>query len=131
MNKGTCIHFTGIQHEYCNAGRCYDTQLGSNGLPPCLKRMAASYGKIAPECPDYQDPTSEQIAAYESEAKAHNALLFKAEPICREIKQAYRGKSWRGKRECPGCGKTLYLEHRPNGHMTVNCETEGCIRFIE
>jgi len=130
MKLGTCIFFTGIQNEICKAGRRYETQSGGKFIP-CLKHMAASQGKETNPCDGYTDPTAEQLASYEAYADEQRQRMQKVAPLCRTIKHDHAGHYWRGNATCPNCGRNIRLEHRPNGHMTVACDTVDCCSFIE
>jgi hypothetical protein len=53
------------------------------------------------------------------------------EKALRPIRALHNGKSWSGTIPCPACSGKLHLQHRPNGHMTISCETEACVHWIE
>ena len=90
-----------------------------------------------PTCPDFTDPTDEQI---EADRKALDAVIERMEkltPVIRKFKDANRlpGGTWRGnktKETCPCCGKGLHMHISSyNGHVMGQCETEGCVSWME
>jgi hypothetical protein len=131
MHKaGTCIHFNGIQNKTCDAGIAYDSLNFPDGkthtrILPCLQRLAneASQRTRKPiaECPQRLEPTAQQIAESAAEVKA---------AIARDLKI----KGYRGLHDCPGCGgkQTLHISlASSNNHSRGQCETAGCVAWIE
>jgi len=93
--------------------------------------MAKETLKETETCPLYTEPTPEQIAAEDADMAAFMNRFYKIEPLCRAIKRDHEGQSYRCNTVCPNCGAALFLEHRPNGHMSAKCETPDCCSFIE
>lgn len=122
---GRCIHFTGIQNKTCKAGVSYDS---FDGVLPCITVADARL------CEKYQDPTPEQIA--ESKA-AHDASMERF----RTVMMGIRGwRTWTKKNrvakqeviECPACKGRLHLSQAAyNGHVHGQCETKGCVSWME
>jgi|APSaa5957512622_1039677.scaffolds.fasta_scaffold58476_2 hypothetical protein len=57
-------------------------------------------------------------------------VILEARPAIEEkIKET---DEWHGEIECPVCGKQLsYSKCKGNGHIHGNCETKGCLRWME
>lgn len=71
MRAGTCIHFRGIQHTTCSAGiTMLDVRDASQPGPyrwPCMTIAGREQFK---NCASYQEPTAEEIAAWEAKLNA-------------------------------------------------------------
>jgi hypothetical protein len=64
--------------------------------------------------------------------KASIERFMKAGPIVSEVKREHRGQNWKGVKPCPVCGGNLHLTHASyNGHVWGQCETKGCLSWIE
>jgi hypothetical protein len=148
MQTGCCKHFTGSYHNtHCQAGVCYrdvttepDRMEGSLLRLACFSRMdrlGSSAEQIAEfekrgTCEKYQEPTAEEIAAYEAEMKAHMDKYMLVTPLINEVKREHKGKGWTGVKECPVCKGELRMSHSSyNGHVHGRCETEGCLAWME
>jgi hypothetical protein len=87
---GKCVHFRGIQHATCEAGIVMLSVRDASHLGPyvwpCLPPMKP--GQLRTTCPQYREPTPEEIAADEA------ALQARLEEM--------RGQAERG--ECSNCG---------------------------
>lgn len=152
MRHGTCIHFNGVMNDRCKRGVSYEVMWPS-GPKPCIQFMHKSarggtYLKPGEEpaetkpfpgadkakpCPLYQEPTSEAVQADMEAFEAARARTFAA------IKVA---DTWRVKPkpaedrfevvECPVCNGRLHLRQSAyNGHVHGNCETDGCVSWME
>jgi hypothetical protein len=52
--------------------------------------------------------------------------------IIKRVKSEHRGNDWRGLEMCPKCNGDLYMGHsKQNGHTWGECETEGCLKWVE
>ena len=86
-----CIHFTGIQSNYCDAGVVYrDIWDNSRRLPCILDSGSTSV------CPHLQPPTQEQVALYEQQMQ---------ETLNQLLADMQNGI-------CPHCGKKLEWEQQ-------------------
>lgn len=141
---GTCIHFNGVQNNTCDAGIAYDSlSTGPDGteyarLIPCLKRLAAEgyqrTGRPIAECPQYLEPTPQQIAESEAASRAALERDLKVIPLINSLKAVHHGKGYRGVHDCPACGGkgTLHIAlAASNNHSRGRCETAGCVAWIE
>jgi hypothetical protein len=53
-------------------------------------------------------------------------------PLISEVKRNHKGKNWQGVVTCPVCKGRLRLSHAAyNGHVWGQCETEGCVSWME
>jgi hypothetical protein len=138
MNPGTCIHFTGIQHDFCKLS--YEYKKLDSPLP-CIRSYKRQFpkeqrGQQEPtahsDCIGYQAPTPEQIAEDELHIKEVMARMDLIMAAVRPFRDANKGKSARGLIECPVCKGKLHLQIAAcNGHVWGKCETEGCMSWME
>lgn len=78
------------------------------------------------ECPDFTEPTPEQIAEREREM----AMIFAAAIAARALIEG-DGKDY-GDVECPKCqGVIDYTKSSVNGHVCARCRTPDCLFFME
>lgn len=151
MKQGTCKHYAGDFHNtHCAAGVCYkdvttepENRLGIAFRKPCvnwdvtLKRMPLSQSQLEQwakrgHCDKYQEPSAEEIKAYEAELDAHLNLFKTALPIISRIKKEHKSESWKGVETCPVCKGKLHMTHASiNGHVWGQCETKGCLSWME
>lgn len=148
MRQNTCKHFNGTHHnEKCEAGVCYrdvtpdpDRIDGYLLRLPCFKNLGLSNpnkSQLAEfekrgTCEKYEEPTKEDIAAYDAEMVADIERTEKTIPICSRIRAEHKGENWSGVEACPVCGGSLHLRHAAcNGHIHASCETKDCISFME
>lgn len=131
MKPGTCLHFNGLSTKTCGAGIDYRNSKDSEGRLHCLAGKASG-------CPKYLEPTQADLDAWEEETNrliAESTARFKKlEPLLERIKRKYQGRDMNGTASCPICGgvKTLSVVHSGrNGHLSVFCTTENCIRMRE
>lgn len=139
MNKSSekralkCSHFNGVQNNHCEAGVEYST-LTADGehCLPCLGRTLGGTKPLA-ECPKFQKQTPEEIEARKKEIQEAMARMVATFPWIASVKARYpRGKGGSGKDACPICRGTIhYSVAAYNGHMHAQCETKGCVNFIE
>ena len=166
MNKGTCKHFScqgltrlcaagqdpdALAQAACAPGEDYKLGLAyripchtrehdldmfrrhgskiSAGIQRCLDQKAG--------CPDYAEPTAEEIAAHEAEMDAFMARFKLALPLIERIKREHQ-TSWSGIEPCPVCGANLTLRLNVFGrhggtekHLHGQCLTPGCLSWME
>lgn len=134
MNRGKCKHFNGVQHPACDVGVVYDSLPGF----PCIK----IYGADGPRervnehcldcCAKYEEPSAKELADYRAMVDADIAKMRTLTPLLTRIKREHKGRSWSGIEICPACGGKLHIAHAGcNGHMRGQCETPGCVAWIE
>lgn len=154
MQKGRCKYSNGThENTHCLAGVEYrsvvpdpDDNLGIAFRYPCTD-MARLYGKRsgAPmsetqaanyarrgTCPEFEEPTNEEIAAYEKRIEERHTRFMLALPVIDRIKKEHKGAAWQSVEKCPACGGKLHMSHAAsNGHVWGQCETEGCLSWME
>ncbi len=147
MNKNICKHFIGHgMPTHCAAGVCYQDvthdpeAIGSAFRVPC--RLPASWSSqrlrdMASEatqgvCDKREFPTDEECARSEREMDAFMMRLALVTPKINRLKNENKGRHFSGQIECPACKGVMHVRIAGcNGHAKVNCETEGCVSFIE
>lgn len=127
-----CRHRCSMMEKCCKAGVNFE-QLGMGKLG--LGRSMPCYyvaGTIPIHCDKYERRTFEEVQAEDAEMDARIAEFLLAGPLIRRIKEEQKGKSWAGVEECPVCKGKLHLSHAAyNGHVHGQCETEGCLSWME
>lgn len=132
----TCVHFTGIQHEKCEAEVNYHDQFGSGvgcfvSIPCMLCR-----GEVAVEktCPMVKYPTRAEANAKQDERDAHTKNAMRAMVAAHndaKEKGLGKGNGGAGELKCPLCpdGMLRYSVAGYNGHMYAGC-TNGCVSWM-
>jgi hypothetical protein len=154
MEKGRCKYANGTHdNTHCNAGVAYrdvvpdpDDNLGIAFRYPCTD-MARIFGKkrgnpMSPAqaenyarrgaCDKYEDPTDEEIAEYERRHEERMQKFLLTLPLISKVKSEHKGENWKGVEACPACSGNLHMTHSAyNGHVWGQCETEGCLSWME
>jgi len=147
--RGWCIYFNGIQNKICKAGVEYDSLREEEYRLPCLiehnsqEKVDGKYVRIYKPWPDqrqpapcahFRAPTAEEIAA------ADGALEVSMNRMRIVMTTVAGWRTWSKKNrvakqeviECPACKGRLHLSQSAyNGHVWGNCETEGCMSWME
>lgn len=149
MKRGTCIHYTGLTNNEscCKAGVHYRDQFdgwrpGIFLRLPCVNLVPGRGGVLQPldrrdqvkiPCPLYQEPTDAQIAAYDAETEAFMAKAMTAIKVAGKWRVKPKPETDRREViECPICQGRLHLyQSAYNGHCHGQCETEGCVKWME
>lgn len=151
MRKGTCKFHIGSWHNtHCAAGVEYKSVLteperleGSAFRYPCVQcwKWWGKDGLSADQqaefekrgtCQKYTEPTTDEIKAYDAEVEAYTKRFLLTLPLIKRIKNEHNGTDWAGTVTCPVCHQRLYMTHAAyNGHVWGNCETEGCLKWME
>lgn len=154
MDKHTCKHYNGLtafRQGNCRAGVCYrDVTPDPDGVgcalrlpchnePMITKDTPPDRAKVLQEnfdrrgkCDKLEPPTDAEIAEHEREMKAAIARMGAAFPMISKVKKAHKGEDWRGVEECPICKGKLHMTHaKYNGHVWGQCETQGCLSWME
>lgn len=136
-NMTDCRHFTGIQHDCCEAGVNYDELRGPEELVlPCKKVFVNVTYKDPAKCDKFQTMTQEEaeLDADESLAAQEKTMLcMRAAHDDAKRKGFGKGKGGHDSFPCPtGCGGHLYYRVASiNGHMHAKCETPNCVSWME
>ena len=135
-------------HDTCKAGVKYEDvkvqheviQYRSHGIVytaarsiPCFKN--SNYRPDLCECEKAQYPTAEEIEAYYARLRGSIDRILAA----RKAIVDHLGGPWKkgiasaqGVVECPTCkGKLHFLRSGYNGHIHAQCETSGCVSWME
>ncbi len=144
MKAGTCKHFTGLgpgmrDDKRCEAGVCIRAHVGGPDLGWCNRMPChavpimkhADPAEVVP-CERYEEPSAEEIAAYEADLALSIAKMEATFPLLERIKSEHAGESWEGVEVCPVCSGALRVTHSGiNGHTWGNCETTDCLAWME
>lgn len=140
---GDCIHFTGIMDECCKVGINYRHHVGGphNGWAcrlPC--RPSGHFTKpdqIVP-CAQAEPISAEEAVRLNAEDDAEVAEFLErlrfVQPLVEALRVEYRatGNAISRTVECPVCSAALALSiSAVNGHSRGQCETKGCLGWIE
>ena len=128
-----CVHFNGLQHDKCDAGIAYQTHRDAGF--PCFRGEAKDKlvkGKTPCQCEKQEWPTEEavqaEIAMWDRESQKTNHGMKAVEQIRRD----HKGQNWSGVIECPICNGRLHVSHAAcNNHVHAQCETPGCLAWME
>lgn len=161
MNKGTCIHFTGLRDRgsCCKVGVNYSQAFDINkpGIMlrlPCIQyRILPAHGRgtyVKPgeptirqeidrrgetmmPCEHFREPTDEEVEAERRETDAHLERTMVAIKVAAEWRSQQTPAQDRQEAvRCPICSGTLHLSQSAhNGHVAGCCETKGCVRWME
>lgn len=132
-NYDRCFHFNGIQHDECNADVNYrklagEPQLGMATRIPCTHLHDGNPVK----CDKYRAYSKAEIDEEEKGFEESMERMRKVGPIVGQVKKEHKGEGWQGTIDCPCCDGKLHLSHAAsNGHVWGQCETEGCLNWME
>lgn len=127
-----CRHRCSMMEKCCKAGVNFkelgDGKLGLGMSMPCYYVA----GTIPIHCDKYERRTIEEVQAEDAYMEARLAQHMLVFPLVSRIKKEHKGRSWSGVEECPVCKGKLHLSHASyNGHVHGQCETEGCLSWME
>lgn len=150
MRQGTCKHYNGSYHNtHCEAGVCYLEVTAEprniNGLhfrQPCFVFSDEELAELNDgqresyqnrgTCDKYAEPTREEIAEFNDVMEKLAERFIRTLPIISKVKAEHEGEDWQGTVECPECKGVLHLSHASyNGHVWGQCETDGCLSWME
>lgn len=91
------------------------------------------HGCEATPCAHRKEPTAEQVEQSRIEDEASFQRVLAAVKISAERRVKPKPTTDRGEAvECPCCGGRLHLfQSAYNGHVSGQCETEGCVKWME
>jgi hypothetical protein len=135
----TCIHFTGIQHDKCEAGINYHEQFGTG--VGCFAHIPCTSDESPKSCPLVTYPNRTEAEAEETKREALTRRTLKALGAAHNHAKAAglgKGHGGVGEMDCPICcpipgtGGTLqYSVSAYNGYMHARCTTPGCVSWME
>lgn len=134
--SGWCIHYqyspggpSGTPSKTCKAGVEYEQFKGVQ--KPCFLTDGKSREGAA-HCDKLRLPTPEEMAAREAWSKARTTRLFTVLNGIADWRKQHKGKSHAEVVECPACKGRLHLSIAAyNGHVHGQCETGGCVAWME
>lgn len=126
-----CRHRCSMMEKCCKAGVVLaelTSKLSPGHSMPCYYIA----GTTPIHCDKYERRTVEEVQAEDAEIEAHMAKFILVGPLVRRIKQEHKGESWSGVEACPVCKGKLHLSHAGyNSHVHGQCETDGCVSWME
>jgi hypothetical protein len=130
-----CRHFNGTRHGKCQAGIVYADQFPDAAMTlKCLPRLNPA-GREAGDCPRFEIVSREEAEKAADEQLEYGEVFAVARKLAHEDGKCMgfgKGRGGGGKVVCPKCGKRLiYAVAAYNGHMHGQCETPGCISWME
>lgn len=135
----TCRHFNGMQHDCCLAGVNYRALAGApmEGCMtrvPCLPFNDPKGGQMA-VCGKHSTWTlaeAEQMVTDSEESMQRHLRVYRAAHDDAKAKGLKRWKGGQSDMVCHVCSGILrYSVAGYNGHMHAQCETEGCVSWME
>lgn len=133
MNR--CAHFTGIQHDTCQAGISYATvKTAKTDTEPfrfaCFANESHGLTCAAAKFPTRAEAETEHVA--DEAQMARFSLAHRKAHDDAKAKGYAKNHGGVSQCVCPVCNGTLrYSVASYNGHMHGKCETEGCVSWME
>ena len=94
---------------------------------PCFKEH-----KTDVKCDLYEEPSAEEIAAFEKMIAEQIRQMDAVEPLISAAKKKFKNKGGQEVVECPVCKGKLHLSVASvNGHCWGKCETPDCLAWME
>lgn len=161
MTPGTCIHFNGLRGDdsrCCKAGVNYADAFGkepgvflrfpciqfdtrpANGKGTYVRHGQATVrierdrrGATMIPCAQYREPTAAEVEAYQIDTDAQLNRTYAAIRVASAWRVKPKPAQDRSEViECPICKGKLHLSQSAyNGHVHGQCETEGCVSWME
>lgn len=134
---GWCIHFRSMgASKTCEKGVNYDAlaggPIGSFHRLPCFIKSPDEHAAERVKCDHFRPPTAEEITAHETWVTARMDRLRIVMVGIRPWRDAHKGRSASEVVECPACKGRLRLSIAGfNGHVHGQCETPGCVSWVE
>lgn len=128
---GWCIHYRAPSQRVttCEAGVEYAPLRGPH--QPCfLNKGESTPGAL--ECPKLRRPTTEEIAAHKEWSDRRMVTFITVMKAIAPWRGKHKGHSHSEVVECAACKGRLHLSIAAyNGHVHGQCETEGCVSWME
>lgn len=134
-----CIHYRynrdlkPNQPDTCEAGVDYEAwRVTPFAKRPCFLDDKGNSKPDAVKCPNLRRPTPEEIAAHKQWVENRMNLLGIVMAGIDPWRRQHKGKSVSEVVECPACKGKLHLSISAyNSHVHGECETEGCVSWME
>ena len=136
MRKGACKHFTGLMSKQCDLSVNYH-KLAGGSMPGWASKLPCYPAKLGSNiervsCEKYEEPSDVEIAEFEKQITEMTKRFEAVFPLVKQVKEEHKGTDWKGVMECPVCKKRLVMLHSGyNGHVWGQCETRGCLSWME
>src|SRR5262245_6043618 len=98
---------------------------------PCFLDESGHSQPNAAHCPHLRRPTPEEIAVFEQWVKQNDEKMDIVMAGIAGWREAHQGQSASEVVECPACKGRLHLSIFVNGHVHGECETKGCVEWVE
>ena len=122
-----CKHYNGTMNETCKVGVKYDSIKDTSQKP---YRWICTDLDATATCPSCARKTLEEIAERKKYLNDRLAYLLLAISKIKPLR--VKGKTTIGEIECPKCqGRLHYSIAGYNGHVHGQCETKGCLSWME
>lgn len=151
MRPGTCIHFSGIQNDGCDAGHKYlDVAVPLTGEQvawhnenyPELDVIGTAIAHRIPcfvengvsTCSDYREPSLAEIDQFEAEINNEVSRSLKAlKAVIEHLTAINAPRGTRGNIPCPICGtgELHFSRARYNGHISAKCTAAKCVEWMQ
>ena len=132
MRKGVCKHYNRactVERGDCEAGINTRELVGGEDFGWLTRTPCLVDNKSQIKCPKFEEPTDDEVAAFEAESDRRLNNVFAALKLVDEIKPK---PGTTGAVECPVCqGKVNWSCSSHNGHVWGKCETEDCVAWME
>jgi hypothetical protein len=125
-----CRHFTGVQNKTCEAGVNYDDVVPI----PCIGLDNTAVKQAT--CEKKSCPTREEAIEIDKERAEHTKKFMLALGAAHDDakKKGYKkGHGGKDSLPCPVCktGTLHYSVASYNGHLWGQCETKGCMAWMQ
>jgi hypothetical protein len=128
-----CRHYHGdvfLRRADCHAGINVRNLVGGDDHG-WFNRAPCCHPENAITCPQRQELTTEEIALREARFEAAIERMTLAGPVIQAARERLKGGGL-DTVECPVCKGNLHISIAAyNGHCHGQCETEGCLRWME
>lgn len=136
---GWCIHYRynrrskSTDQNLCEAGVDLDKFHAAKFVQrPCFLDEQGQSKPYAIVCDQLRRPTPDEIAEHEKWINRRMSILGTVMKGILPWRQAHKGTSAQEIVKCPACGGNLNLSISSyNGHVHGNCETTGCVSWME
>jgi hypothetical protein len=126
-HMATCVHFTGIRYDKCDAGVAYEDVRDESTRPfrfPCIHSDSAT------TCDKKATPTREEAEEWNRQVKERFVNVAQARTAAVADAGGKRGVT--GSLACPVCeGGELRYGIAGNGHVHGRCTTDDCVAWME
>lgn len=153
MREGSCIHFNGLMSHTCKVDHAYldvaapitaqQLQWHNENYPThdptrtaIAKRIPCLVENNIHTCPDFREPTPEEIEANEKQigTMLSHFVTVRTQIIAHIKENGQEKNSWQSSIPCPVCeGGTVKYTYAGNfnRHIHARCTTPNCVNWME